>query len=584
MKLTKENLPRYLLNVNDHSSRNKSYSQFRSNIGLEIHETGIDGLWLHINRFSRTLWDRFADFPAAFDKELSTPWRLVFTEKDIYAELAFYGTDTFVFSSRGIGSAVFLAKPSEHLGEHWFEQRSSDNVLIRGYSKNGDARDPDECTPFLLGIRAVKGSLSEEGELTASAENGDIYLAFSFEALETDADRISEKLAGAPGNSAEAAESCLEDIKEQVSGLDFECNEKEAAIIAKAVNGLTANTVKAPGRLKSHLSAYPSRGYSSHFMWDTCFQNLAYEEMNIKTAKDFLLQFAACQRADGKYEQFLCSTWGRPSYSQPPLTGWAVLRIAEKDFDVSFIETMLPSIEKNTVWWLNNRMTEYGLICCPHGLETGQDDSPRFDGGTTLACDMNSFLLNQMNCTAKLAGMLGEKEKALKWERKAAAFGEKMKKLLWCEEDGVFYDVLPATGEFVKIVSPVSFLPFWAEIDISEEKRSASIEKYLLSPEYLFGDIPFPSVAYNEESYSAGAWWRGPTWMPEAWLMLETLEKTGYRKERLEAAKRLHDMALNDGEMHELFDSSTGKGLGEAEQGWTCAVFMALCRILREET
>ena len=62
--------------------------------------------------------------------------------------------------------------------------------------------------------------------------------------------------------------------------------------------------------------------------------------------------------------------------------------------------------------------------------------------------------------------------------------------------------------------------------------------------------------------------------------MMETLEQAGYLKEKREAQRRLYDMLLKDPSMHELFNSQTGEGLGSEEQGWTCAVFVRLCRIL----
>lgn len=584
MRLTKDNLPERLRHINDYSAKNTSYSPFFSNIGLEIGstESGIGGFWLHINRFSRLLWDVFADFDAEFLPDASAPWKLVFKNGANKAELAFYGTDTFLLSLKDISDTKLLAVPDKDMTKYREETSADGIVLISGYSKNGDARDPDEAMPFTLGIRTIKGTAEiNDGVRVIPAEDGEALLAFAFEALETDDDRITEKLYSAPATVVEAAEKCLTSIEDCAKDLDFECTEEEADMTAKAINGLIANISLAPGRLKRHLSAYPSRGYSSHFMWDTCFQNLAYEDLSPALAKDFLLQFAACQRDDGKYAQFLCATWERPSYSQPPLAGWAALRLMQKSADAEFIDVMLPSLIANTKWWLTNRMTRFGLICCPHGLETGQDDSPRFDHGTTVSCDMNSYLLNQMCCIAELAKMRGKNDLAAYWHKKADVYAEKMTKVLYCAEDNIFYDVDPTDGSFVKIVSPVSFLPFWAGIRLDGDLTEKSIKNYLVNKEYLFCDIPFPSVAYNEPSYQHEKWWRGPTWLPNAWLMLETLGKCGFVKERNEAAQKLHDMVMKDKEMHELFDSATGEGLGCKEQGWTCAVFMALCDLLR---
>lgn len=566
MIFDKNSLTDLISGINSYSEKSTSYSPMYSNIGLEIHsdEKGIGAFWLHYNRFSRILWNKFIDFDYSFNENLSTPWKLVFFNDDKIASLAFFAPDAFMIEIDD--DFVFASDENEALLKHWTLELGNGIKAIRGYSKNGDDRDPDESVPFILGYKKEKGKI-----------------IFAFEALEISTDSIVEKINNAPESVDECAEICLEMIKNSVGSLSFKCDDKVAEIAAEAVNGLISNLTKAPGFLSKHISSYPSRGYSSHFLWDSCFQNLAYEEMDINLAKDFMLQFVETQRPDGKYGQFLCSTWMRPHYSQPSLIGWASMRIVEKTKDLSFAKVMLDSIEKNNEWWINNRMTEFGLISCPHGLETGQDDSPRFDDGDTLACDMNSYLLSQINITAKIAEMIGDEVRCQKLKKEASVLSENMIKYLYCEEENIFYDALLKNNTKIRIVSPVSLLPLWADIDFPEDKAKDMIEKYLLNPEYLFGNVPFPSVAYNEEKYVSDGWWRGPTWMPEAWLMLETLEKYGYHQKMLEAASRLLDVLINDKKMHELFDSESGKGLGYAEQGWTCGIFIKLCCLLDKE-
>ena len=39
-------------------------------------------------------------------------------------------------------------------------------------------------------------------------------------------------------------------------------------------------------------------------------------------------------------------------------------------------------------------------------------------------------------------------------------------------------------------------------------------------------------------------------------------------------------MDVDDEAMHELFNSQTGEGLGSEEQGWTCAIFLKLCKLI----
>ena len=586
MRLTKSSIINELSKINGYVSSEETYSPFYSNIGFEIHNenTGIGPLHLHYSRASRVLFEKFADFTLKFDEKTSSVDKLVFKGKKGSASLAFFDTDRFVFESDGIDKFHLLCEPHEHLKKYWLEKKGKEKYIIHGYSYNHDRRDPDECTPFALGIKAKKGRLlySDETVTACSDCNGIISLSFAFEALEISEQRIIKALDNAP-SVKEASKKCLENTENCVSSLDMEVSEEEAEICAKAIHGLLFNLAKAPGNLSKHISSFPNRGsYPTHFLWDTCFQNLAYEELSPFLAKEFLLQFADTQRCDGKIEQFICSTWGRPEYSQPPLVGWATLRIAEKEYDEKFLKKMLPCLEKNNEWWLNNRMTPYGVIYCPHGLETGQDDSPRFDKGFTLACDMNSYLLSQMRAAAEIAKMLGQNGKAKKWNKTADCFAQKIIDVLYCKEDNIFYDINLKTGKRIKLISCSSLLPLWAGVGLDENLRDKMIKKYLLSKKYFYGDVPFPSVAYSEKCYRPGLWWRGPTWMPTAYLLTELLEKYGYKEQYTESVKKLHDILLKDKKMHELFNSQTGEGLGSAEQGWTCAIFIKLCKILNE--
>ena len=68
-----------------------------------------------------------------------------------------------------------------------------------------------------------------------------------------------------------------------------------------------------------------------------------------------------------------------------------------------------------------------------------------------------------------------------------------------------------------------------------------------------------------------------------AYFMLEILKDNGYNEEYKTAVNRLYRMIRNDAEMSELFDSKCSKGLGFKPQGWTCAVFIKLCKILSKE-
>lgn len=572
----------------DFSEESSSYSPFYSTTGLQAGPgiPGIGALYFHYNRATRPLCDRLFGFSAPLCPEKSDACRLFFDGDGLTASLAFYKQDAFIFEALTETPVPFFGNAAEICPILRITETENAGVyIISAYSRNPDARDPDELVPFSLRLTVFEGCFSRSTEQMTLLPRDDGRMRVSVEF-------VSPAFYGedaAPDISAqEASGRCRAWFDESVKDMNIPVtDEKQKKIICTAVYGLVFNTARAQGSLSGHLSAFPSRGgYPTHFTWDTYFQNLAYEIINTDTAEDFLLQICDNMRPDGKIPQFMCSTWGRPHDAQPALLGWAAQRIFESkkspEEKAAFAEKMIPYFEKNNRWWLTCRMTDCGLIFCPGGLETGQDNSPRFDAGPALSADMNSYLYNQLCFTARLCGFTGKTAALRHWSGEAEKLKAAMLDILYDKETGLFFDVTLDSREPVRLLTPNCFLPLWAGVFENEEKRDGAIRSYLLNKNYFFGKIPFPSVAYSESVYDADGWWRGPTWMPVAYLMLETLEKYGFSGEYYEAADRLYRILLEDGDMHELFDSETGRGLGCVQQGWSCAVFIRLSKILKK--
>ncbi len=562
--------------VTSFSSQNESYSPMFSSIGLgaEPGESGVGKMWLHYNRATRTLFNKLVSFPFEFNPKLSAIYRLVYG--DDKARLSFWKNDGFLLEIETGESVRLFPEVSGDTASLWVSKCDGEYLFLRGYSKNKDSRDPDERVPFVIGVRAVTGKVSADGEMIAKPFGGKILLAFNIEILKASESSVRHALSICPETTLEAAVLCRRWLRNYSRDFAVELDDDRVArLTAKAVNGLLFNATRAQGKLEGNISPFPSRGgYPATFLWDTYFQNFGYSLLGSDLHREFLRQIAKGMRFDGKLPQFMCSTWDRPHDTQPALLGWAVKNAMGDSFDLAW--EMLPILEANNEWWLSSRMTDKGLVYCPSGLETGQDDSPRFDGGATLACDMNSYLLDQLHVTAELESMLGLEDKAKKWTEKANALAENMMKYLYCKKDSIFYDVSLETGEFIKVVTPASFLPLWAGIELEKKQKDKLLRKYLLNKKCMMGDVPFPSVAYNDPRYEHDKWWRGPTWISAAWLMLETLDRLGLYKERQDAADKLWKMIVKDGKMHELFDSQTGEGLGNEQQGWTCGIFLRL--------
>ncbi len=572
----------------NHAAADRSLSPLYSNFGLCFGaRTDGPALLLHYNRATRAVFSPLFSFGAPCTAS-ATFLSARFTGGAGAYELCYYDTDAFVLRGENASPVRVFGRGGCEMPRFWRVYAAEGLLLYQGYSKNADARDPDAYVPVLCGLRVLAGTLTgdADGAAVLPDKAGNLYFAAAFSVLEISAESMKRTLLAAP-ETLDGAKSAVRRWAENCAGglKDLPADPAAQRTFLTAVSGLLMNLTKAPGSLARCVSAFPSRGgYPTHFLWDTAFQNLAYELMSEKTAADALLQLAYAVRPDGKLPQFICSTWARPHYTQPALLGWAAVRYAARvgaqKAGAAFINTMAEALAKNNEWWLTQRVTETGLICCEDGLETGQDDSPRFDDGPVLAVDMNAYLLSQMRAAAYFCRLAGDGAGAADWEARADAFAARLVRYLYDAERNLFFDADPVTGERRKLVTLSSLIPLWAGVPLPEEKIRAMIEDYLLNETYFFGKIPFPSVAYCEPVYEPAHWWRGPTWMPTAWLMLETLEKYGYTSRRAEAARRLYEAMKADGVLHELFDSATGEGLGCDEQGWTAAIFIRLAQEL----
>ena len=583
-----QTLARLLGDTLDYSRPDTSFSPFYSDVGLGIdaQQGGIRHLYLHYNRRTTAFLDPFLPFPA--------PTQAACAALSVHQTLpqgsvmiAFCGHNTWLVEAQGgLGSSMHFA--DANLTEARRAAVGTETILFDGYLPNGDPRDPDKRFPLVVGLRLLRGhfgagdGLSQPVQLQPDSE-GVLLLAFSARMLAVEHEPLLQRLNQAAPTIAEALRRSQEWLDAALGQINLQADEpREAAVLARAAHALISNASEAPGFLAGRVSAFPSRGrYPTHFLWDSCFQNLALEEMEPRLASDSLLLLTENLRPDGKMPHFICSTWIRPHESQPPLVGWAGQRLIRRRGDTALARQLLPALRRNTQWWLNQRMTRWGLICALHGLETGWDDSPRFDQGATISCDMNAYLLMQMRACAEMAELIGDTAGAAQDRALADEYAQRMVDVLYDRESGLFWDRNVEQNAPVRLKTPACFLPLWAGAPLPETDARRAIESHLLNPSEFFGAVPFPSVAYDEPVYQAEKWWRGPTWLAVAYLMLELLDKYGYAREALAARQRLYAMLIRDGDLREHFNSQTGEGLGAYEQGWTAAICLRLRTELR---
>ena len=578
------NLAGLLGDALDFSGADRGFSPFFSDIGLEVDKGGgIASLFLYYNRRKTVFLKPFLRLPDPVKPHRCSVAGITQHFDRARARIAFCSHDTWVVDCEGLPGLEF--DPGGHPGLTEKRRREVDRrtLIFDGYLPTVDARDPDSTFPFVLGLRIVRGAVAggdgmEEPLRIDADSQGRLVLVFTARVLEVDHRSVLARLKGASTSSAGAIQRTMAWWAEAMGGLDLAGGDPaDGAVLARAVYTLLSNSAACPGLLQDRISAFPSRGtYPTPYLWDSCFQNLGTELFNPRLAADSLLLFVENLRVDGKMHAFICSTWVHPGQSQPPLVGWAAERLVEKTGDERLAARLLPGLRRNTRWWLSQRMTRFGLVAALNGMEVGWDDSPRFDQGPIVACDLNSYLLLQMRACARFARMGGDEAGAEELDAQAEAYAARMVEILYDGETGLFWDLGVENGLPVRIKTPACFLPLLAGVPLPPEVAKWAVADYLLNPSCFFADVLFPVVAYDEPSYQSGKWWRGPTWINVAYLMLMVLDKLDFKEEAASARERLYRMLAADGDLRELFDSQSGEGLGAFEYGWTAAIFLRL--------
>jgi len=527
--------------------------------------------------------------------------RMAFADSDI----VYYSASLEESSSATAVRAKFLLPASDPPIERRVRfDPDSCRLTIESRAPRTDDRDPDPTHPLTLCLIVPK-AFSEIHAIADGAEHGDpsgintsgpLVLSLtarreSFGGEEQTfvlgigegptADKIEDRVSRIHAPRFETAVAASNNwLDKALDKLSFERVHKQHRLAyARSVYELICNTKTPRGQISRH-AAFPSRGtYCCHFLWDSCFVSHGVGQFNERLAEDFLLALCENQESDGKIPHFICTTWNRPGASQPPLIAWAAWHLYELYGNDQLLRDVYGPVARSIEWWFSRRDEDGdGLVEYLDGLESGWDDSPRFDDGRVAGIDLNSYLNREMRLLAKMAPILAKDREATEWERRADAHARLIYAKLFDPEDGVFYDRLVGEDRLHKVLTPASFMPLWCGVRLPAGLASEMIARYLINPKHFFGSRPFPSVAYSDRRFDAEQWWRGPVWPNIAWVMTEVLRIHGFERERKEAVRRLLDMMTRSDDLGELYSASTGRPLGATALGWTCAVFMELCR------
>jgi glycogen debranching enzyme len=140
---------------------------------------------------------------------------------------------------------------------------------------------------------------------------------------------------------------------------------------------------------------------------------------------------------------------------------------------------------------------------------------------------------------------------------------------LWDPYTEAYYPRDFVTHKLIKEPTIEALLPLYAGCITPE--RAATLVKSIENS-HLFGPAhPIPSVPLNSPWFNPERYWQGPTWLNTNWLIIDGLQRYGY-KEHAEALIESSLELVENGDFNEYFDPLNGKPIGAKNFSWTAAV------------
>ena len=337
----------------------------------------------------------------------------------------------------------------------------------------------------------------------------------------------------AAGNAKQSVKTTdINALKEQRYGYYKsmpECKDKRyERLYYKALSVNKVNVRSAEGNIPCTWTT-PDRVPHRHlWLWDSVFHALAIVNYNPELAKCALSAVLSQAREDG-FIPCTMSPDGYDDVTQPQVLSWGVWEVYKKTGDKEFLKEHVYTLEKYLIWDnLNRDKNKNGLlewqsdpddITCKCG-ESGQDNSPRFDFDDEMdAVDFSVFSARDAYYLSEIFGELGDGKKSAEWRSKYEETKKRINSLLWCEEDGVYYDRL-FSDKFSKVLTPASFLPLFAGIPSKEQAEK--MVKVLTDRSLLWTKNPVSTIAQTHPAFSTDMW-RGGVWLNLNYFIIKGL-------------------------------------------------------------
>ncbi len=127
------------------------------------------------------------------------------------------------------------------------------------------------------------------------------------------------------------------------------------------------------------------------------------------------------------------------------------------------------------------------------------------------------------------------------------------------------------------IIEPTigTFMPLFA--GTISKTRAAELVSQLKDHTTYWLHHPIPSVPLNSLYFNEDRYWQGPTWINTNWLIIDGLQRYGFKEEAAELTARTLEVVEKAGPS-EYFSPLNGHALGAHDFSWTAALTIDLLR------
>ncbi|MBU3999790.1 hypothetical protein KKG29_01250 [Patescibacteria group bacterium] len=218
--------------------------------------------------------------------------------------------------------------------------------------------------------------------------------------------------------------------------------------------------------------------------------------------------------------------------------------------------------------------------------EASWDMSPRFDDEDIhdlLPVDLNCNLYQYENDFEKFAEILGKREEAARWRKKAVKRKGKINKMMWDEKDGLFFDYNFKIGKRKKIKSLASYQTMF--VGLADGKQAEALKSNLK----LFQTKGGLAACDRDYGCSDRQWNYPIIWAPLQYIAAKGLERYGYIKEAERVKKNFIALVCENwrktGKIWEKYNGKTEETEAPFDRypnqsgfGWTNAVMEAFIK------